>query len=130
MELVARKAILDALKAAAGLSAVSDWYLDIAKKGAVYPYGIISHYAGGPDNKQAVLNVDLRYSLQILDTNGLRADQLAEVMRQFLHEQTLTGDSDWFVARCRQITVVAYTELDAEMRIRRSGGIYRIDLSQ
>lgn len=112
----------------------SQWYFKMAHRGFTYPYGLIDLNAGGQADESGVQQADLRFLLKIVGSvnssfTEIAFAQLAETLRQLLHEATLTGDSSWHIWRCQHLTPIFYSELDGEISYVHAGGIYRIRMS-
>jgi hypothetical protein len=131
MFLEAVKALRTVLKAQAELNTAVDgqWFLDLAQEGFSYPYGVLALNAGGMDNSAALRRSDLRMLVQVIGTNQTRTHELGELVRQTLHEGTLTADDPWTIWRCQQISSIHQMEIEAQVAYWYAGGIYRIRMS-
>lgn len=104
-------------------------YWDDAPASATYPYIVISLNSGGAVNDAALRMADLHYLVKCVGTNKTATVQIADLIYQTLHEADLIGDDAWYIWRCQQVSVVSYSEMEAEVRYTHSGGIYRIRMS-
>lgn len=131
MFLQAVKALRNALAANSELNVGvgGQWYLDLAQAGFSYPYGVISLNAGGMDNTAGTRRGDLRFLVKVIGNQQTRTHELAELVRQALHEQTLTAAEPWHIWRCQQISSIHLMEVDAQVAYWHAGGIYRIRMS-
>lgn len=131
MYLHAVKALRNALNGSSELKTGVDgqWYLDLALAAFTYPYGVISLNAGGMDNSAGMRRGDLRFLVKVIGDKQTRTHELAELVRQTLHEGTLTAEDPWYIWRCQQISSVHLMEIDAQEAYWHAGGIYRIRMS-
>lgn len=113
-------------------------YFEQASGTVSYPYILISMQSGTQDNSARVRQADLRLLIKVVgefkNTSGnTYADLVAvsDAVYQALHEVALgdVGD-DWWIARVQRVSMVNYTEQDAEVVFAHVGGVYRVQLSK
>lgn len=131
MYLAIVKALRNALLAATNLNLGVDgqWFLELAPANAAFPYGVIAHNAGGMINTYKSEQADVRMTVKIVGTEQTATHQLAEFVRQALHEQPLTAAEPFGIWRCQQVGIISFLEPAGEVVYWHAGGIYRVRMS-
>ncbi len=130
-DLVAVEAIINQLTTNETLMTKVDSqiYRDFPEKPWTYPYVLLGLNSGRDLNESGIEHADLHYMVIARGKKPTDTRKLAGYIRSALHEQALTGDADWGIWRCAHQTTIDFTEVDAQIQIVHSGGIYRVRLS-
>lgn len=134
MYTAALSALLTKLKASGELhTAVSgQWYVDIARSGYTFPYGLLVHNSGARRRIATAVKLgDEFWAVQVIglsqDTNAL----LGDLVRAALDEAALTATATygWNVYSCDETTALHNVEIEAGKAVYFDGGLYRLRLS-
>lgn len=129
MILDATKALITQLKTNSDLAGLT-WYSGLALPNFTYPYGIVLFNSGGADNTYKTNLADLFMLVQVVGTDSTQTRQLGGLIYDVLHEAEIGLVDTWYVWRMQMDQAIDLLEIDADLRIRRSGGIFRIRMSK
>ena len=129
-----RKAIYQKLNSASGvtslLSSATAIYAQQAPVGAVMPYIVFIHAAGGDDNLTPTDSGDLTYYIKAVSKDLATSEAIATAARSALHEQDLTMDAPWEAYRCQAGAIINTVENVDKAQFYHVGNVYRIRVTQ
>lgn len=112
------------------LSGGSAVYIQQAPTDAVLPYVVIIRSGGGEVNDSPLANGDMMYYVKGIAETALAAGNIADSIRNALHEQAIPIDSPWTVYRCQLNEALFFAENVERRQFWHAGGSYRIRFSQ
>ena len=133
MQLSLRKGVRAQLAAGTALMAELEGtpiYYKQAPTGATLPYIIYQLAGGGDDNITPRNTLDVLMDVKALAATSTQAAQIADLIRDTLHDADLTLDGGWAAYRCQHTQAFDYVENVERAQIWHAGGTYRIRASK
>lgn len=90
------------------------------------PYLIYSYQGGGDTNFIPRAAIDVTYQVKAVSEDQGEANDIADLVRQRLHDAELTFASPWAAYRCQHTSGFKFLENDGRKQYYHAGGLYRI----